>query len=494
MSEALHPAGRAAARSSCGRGCSASPTTSRSRSCATLGADARPTLQTSCRIRAAGPAAAQAGADASGCGSWSPTCRRCPSASAAPSSCASSLASPTGRSRTALDCGEGAARQTVYEAALGAATPARRVARWSARGAASDLDGDRRRLRGRQVERAPERLRGCTDFKAAIEARRGDLRALCPPVPAAAAAGLLGGARLLLRGRRGRRGLGRGRGRGPRRRSRDRRRGVGGAAAVKGASIARRGQRSPPGGATSSGVIELPEPAAPSNGGRDARCRHRRPARRRRGGVAGGAARPRAGGGRGAMRRRAAASGPPDSGGERRARRAATASGAGTARRRPRQGAQVRPATPGKAPPGTERRPGGNGNGSSGGTGPPANSNAGGNGNGNGVPGGGSSAAPGQTGRRRGKPTRARAERPATAVAGRPATSNAGGNGKAASAAATRATAPGQTSTRAGDLERGRQRQEVRRIPPDSCGPRGVSAPNTRSNPPQPDGGTGGSR
>lgn len=94
----------------------------------------------------------------------------------------------------ALDCGEGAARQTVYEAraALQTREEGRRMECEEARRAISA--GDRRRLRGRKLRAHLNGCQGCTDFERAIAARRTDLAALCPPLPLAAAAGIFAGA------------------------------------------------------------------------------------------------------------------------------------------------------------------------------------------------------------------------------------------------------------------------------------------------------------
>ncbi len=92
-----------------------------------------------------------------------------------------------------LDCGEGAARQTVYEArsALQTREEGRRMDCADVRRAISD--GDRRRLRGRRVRAHLDGCEGCRTFEAAISVRRADLAALAPPLPLAAAAGILGG-------------------------------------------------------------------------------------------------------------------------------------------------------------------------------------------------------------------------------------------------------------------------------------------------------------
>ena len=94
----------------------------------------------------------------------------------------------------ALDCSEGAARQTVYEArsALNLIAEGRSMECEDARRAISG--GDRRRLRGRRVRTHLHACEGCRDFEAAIALRTADLRMLFPALPAAAAATLMGGA------------------------------------------------------------------------------------------------------------------------------------------------------------------------------------------------------------------------------------------------------------------------------------------------------------
>ena len=93
----------------------------------------------------------------------------------------------------ALGCGEGAARQTVYEArtALSTRAEGREMECEQARRAISD--GDRRRLRGRKLKAHLSGCEPCRDFRAGIEARSSDLRALYPPIPAAAGTALLAG-------------------------------------------------------------------------------------------------------------------------------------------------------------------------------------------------------------------------------------------------------------------------------------------------------------
>jgi RNA polymerase sigma factor (sigma-70 family) len=95
---------------------------------------------------------------------------------------------------TALDCSEGSARQTVYEArqALLTREEGRQMDCAEARRALSD--GDRRRLRNRRLRAHLASCDGCSDFQTAIADRRADLRAIAPPIPAAAAAAALSGA------------------------------------------------------------------------------------------------------------------------------------------------------------------------------------------------------------------------------------------------------------------------------------------------------------
>lgn len=90
-------------------------------------------------------------------------------------------------------CAEGAARQTVYEArmALKGQAEGREMECEDARRAISDGDG--RRLRGRLLKAHLASCESCADFQAAISARSGDLRALCAPLPVAAAGGILAG-------------------------------------------------------------------------------------------------------------------------------------------------------------------------------------------------------------------------------------------------------------------------------------------------------------
>ena len=55
----------------------------------------------------------------------------------------------------------------------------------------SERDG--RRLRSRGLRAHLEECDGCTAFAASIDRRRSDLAALCPPIPALAAAGVFSG-------------------------------------------------------------------------------------------------------------------------------------------------------------------------------------------------------------------------------------------------------------------------------------------------------------
>jgi RNA polymerase sigma factor (sigma-70 family) len=87
----------------------------------------------------------------------------------------------------------GAAKQTIFEArrALSEFTEGRAMACEEIRRTISDADG--RTLRGRRVRAHLRDCPACAGFAAAIPARAADLRALAPPLPAAGAAGLLGG-------------------------------------------------------------------------------------------------------------------------------------------------------------------------------------------------------------------------------------------------------------------------------------------------------------
>src|SRR4051794_2601671 len=91
----------------------------------------------------------------------------------------------------ALGGSEGAARQTVYEArvALGELEAGREMDCDDARRTISERDG--RLLSGRRIRAHLRACEGCRDFREAIPRRRAELQALCPPLPALAAAGLL---------------------------------------------------------------------------------------------------------------------------------------------------------------------------------------------------------------------------------------------------------------------------------------------------------------
>jgi len=91
----------------------------------------------------------------------------------------------------ALQSSEAAARQTVYEArtALRDLEEGREMECEVVREALSMRDG--RRLRGRKLRSHLATCDGCRGFGAAIGQRRDDLQALCPPLPALAASGLL---------------------------------------------------------------------------------------------------------------------------------------------------------------------------------------------------------------------------------------------------------------------------------------------------------------
>ena len=99
-----------------------------------------------------------------------------------------------GEIAAALECSEGSARQTVYEArqALQTREEGRLMDCADARRELSD--GDRRRLRNRRLRAHLADCDGCRDFQTAIAVRRNDLRVLTPPLPIAAASALLGGA------------------------------------------------------------------------------------------------------------------------------------------------------------------------------------------------------------------------------------------------------------------------------------------------------------
>jgi RNA polymerase sigma factor (sigma-70 family) len=93
----------------------------------------------------------------------------------------------------ALSISPGAAKQTLFEAraslhafAEGRATQCEAVRR-------AISDGDGRALRGRAVRAHLRACAACEDFRALIDTRRADLRALVPPLPATASASLLVG-------------------------------------------------------------------------------------------------------------------------------------------------------------------------------------------------------------------------------------------------------------------------------------------------------------
>ena len=92
---------------------------------------------------------------------------------------------------SAFGTSAGAARQLVYEArvALQEEKEGREMDCEVAREAISANDG--RLLRRRKLRAHLRGCEGCTDFRAAISARRGDLAVLAPPLPALAAAGIL---------------------------------------------------------------------------------------------------------------------------------------------------------------------------------------------------------------------------------------------------------------------------------------------------------------
>ena len=91
----------------------------------------------------------------------------------------------------ALTASEGAARQAVYEArvALQELKEGRAMECDAVRRTLSERDG--RVLRGRRLRAHLRACDGCRDFEAAISQRRSDLQAICPPLPAVAASGLL---------------------------------------------------------------------------------------------------------------------------------------------------------------------------------------------------------------------------------------------------------------------------------------------------------------
>jgi RNA polymerase sigma factor (sigma-70 family) len=101
----------------------------------------------------------------------------------------------------ALSVSTGVAKQTVFEArsALHELAEGRTMECETVRRAISD--GDRRVLRGRRIGSHLRGCAGCRDFRALIDTRTADLRALAPPLPASVAAAML--ARVLGRGAAG---------------------------------------------------------------------------------------------------------------------------------------------------------------------------------------------------------------------------------------------------------------------------------------------------
>ena len=93
----------------------------------------------------------------------------------------------------ALEITPGAARQAVYEArsALLELNAGREMDCREIRRVISDRDG--RVLRGRKVRAHLRSCSSCEAFRTAIGTRTADLRAIAPPLPAAAASGLLAG-------------------------------------------------------------------------------------------------------------------------------------------------------------------------------------------------------------------------------------------------------------------------------------------------------------
>ena len=93
----------------------------------------------------------------------------------------------------ALGVGEGAARQTVYEAreAMRQAARGREMECRAVRRAISERDG--RILRGRTLRAHLRACEGCQDYRLAISQRRHDLQALAAPLSPLAASALLAG-------------------------------------------------------------------------------------------------------------------------------------------------------------------------------------------------------------------------------------------------------------------------------------------------------------
>jgi RNA polymerase sigma factor (sigma-70 family) len=98
----------------------------------------------------------------------------------------------------ALSISPGAAKQTLFEArcALQECAEGRAMECEAVRRGISH--GDRRVLRGRKIRAHLRECQGCRDFQRMIRTRTADLRALAPPLPAAAATAML--ARLLADG------------------------------------------------------------------------------------------------------------------------------------------------------------------------------------------------------------------------------------------------------------------------------------------------------
>jgi RNA polymerase sigma factor (sigma-70 family) len=84
-----------------------------------------------------------------------------------------------------------ACRQTLYEARLALQVMEEGRSMDCAEVRAAISDGDRRVLRGRTVRAHLRGCDGCTDFRAGIEARQSELRALVPFLPMAAATSIL---------------------------------------------------------------------------------------------------------------------------------------------------------------------------------------------------------------------------------------------------------------------------------------------------------------
>jgi RNA polymerase sigma factor (sigma-70 family) len=106
----------------------------------------------------------------------------------------------------ALSVSQGAAKQTLFEArsSLQEFAEGRAMECEPVRRAISDGDG--RVLRGRRMRAHLRGCEGCRDFRALIDTRTADLRALVPPLPAGAAAAMLG--RVLVHGTGGGHGAG----------------------------------------------------------------------------------------------------------------------------------------------------------------------------------------------------------------------------------------------------------------------------------------------